>query len=246
MRAYALFALLLFTLPVAGLGLLLLQKINANAARTLQRRVYTLYAWALGLKIHATGNMPPHGALLVCNHRSWCDIVVLGSLWPTSFVAKAEVRQWPLIGWLATLTGAVFVERNKRSRVQQQATDLAQALAAGRTVVLFAEGTSHDAPRCLPLKSALLALIPPHTPVYPVTLEYTHVQGLPLRYEQRPITSWVGDEGFAQSVHTLTAAAPVRCRVHVDDAVPSGYNRKTLAQWCAQHINKSLENIANE
>jgi lyso-ornithine lipid O-acyltransferase len=246
MRAYALFALLFFTLPLAGAGVWLFVRLHPTTARRIQRGIYALYASALGIEVVHTGHTPPQGALLICNHRSWSDIIAIGSLWPVAFVAKAEVRRWPLIGWMAALTGAVFVERQKRSRVQAQASALADALAAGRTVVLFAEGTTHDAPRCLPLKSALLALIPPQTAVYPVAIEYTRLQGLPLRFEQRALVSWVGDEDLTSSMQKITAVAPVRCRVHIDDAVPTGYNRKTLAQWCAQHINQSLESIQNE
>ena len=82
-------------------------------------------------------------ALLVANHLSWIDIPLIGSLSPTVFLSKAEVRRWPLIGWLAAVAGTLFIERGAH-QTQRMSQRMAALLEAGQTVMLFPEGTSSD------------------------------------------------------------------------------------------------------
>jgi 1-acyl-sn-glycerol-3-phosphate acyltransferase len=93
---------------------------------------------------------------LVCNHLSYLDVLVLAALTPSRFVAKSEVRNWPVFGWFACLAGTIFVERNKRSQVARSAEEMAAALQQGSLMVLFPEGTSSGGETVLPFKSSLL------------------------------------------------------------------------------------------
>jgi len=99
--------------------------------------------------------MPPSG-LLVCNHLSYLDIVVLSSVQPCAFVAKRDVATWPLFGWLARAAGTIFVDRERRLRSSKVVGLIRNAIASGSVVVLFPEGTSSDGTTVLPFKSALL------------------------------------------------------------------------------------------
>ena len=103
-----------------------------------------------------TAGAIPSSGLLVCNHLSYLDILVLASLTPCVFVAKSDVRQWPVFGWFARLAGTVFVNREKRSQAAQSADEIAAALKTGALVVLFPEGTSSGGETVLPFKSSLL------------------------------------------------------------------------------------------
>jgi len=94
---------------------------------------------------------------LVCNHLSYLDILVLAAKTPAVFVAKREVKLWPVFGWFARLAGTLFVNREKRTQVAQATAELEQTLDSGALVVLFPEGTSSDGRTVLPFKSALLA-----------------------------------------------------------------------------------------
>ncbi len=98
----------------------------------------------------------PSGGLLVSNHLGYLDVLVLSSLAPAVFVAKAEVRNWPVFGWFARQAGTVFVQRERRSRAGREADEIAERLEAGALVVLFPEGTSSDGRVVLPFKSSLL------------------------------------------------------------------------------------------
>lgn len=98
----------------------------------------------------------PDSGLLVCNHLGYLDIVVLSALNPCIFVAKREVRGWPLFGWLARAGGTIFVERNHRSATANEVMQVSAAIGLGLPVVLFPEGTSSDGATVLPFKSSLL------------------------------------------------------------------------------------------
>jgi 1-acyl-sn-glycerol-3-phosphate acyltransferase len=107
------------------------------------------------LQIWFRGDIPSEG-LLVSNHLGYLDILVLGALSPAVFVAKREVREWPIFGWLARFAGTLFVERDRRLQVGQVAKSMAAVLHQENLVVLFPEGTSSDGRTVLPFKSALL------------------------------------------------------------------------------------------
>ena len=109
----------------------------------------------IGLELQPHGPAPQKG-LLVSNHLSYLDIMVLCSVTPVAFISKVEVRRWPVFGWFAILGGSLFVERGRRSDVARLNRELAQALDDGALVVLFPEGTSSDGSQILPFKSSLL------------------------------------------------------------------------------------------
>jgi len=115
------------------------------------RRVLRIF----GTETSVVGTIPSSG-LLVCNHLGYLDILVLAALTPTRFVAKSEVRSWPVFGWFARLAGTIFVERNKRSQAARAAEEIGAALREGSLVVLFPEGTSSGGETVLPFKSSLL------------------------------------------------------------------------------------------
>jgi 1-acyl-sn-glycerol-3-phosphate acyltransferase len=98
----------------------------------------------------------PSSGLLVCNHLSYLDILVLATLAPCVFVAKSEVKHWPVFGWFASMAGTIFVHRQKRSLIWQTAREIKKALQRGLLVVLFPEGTSSGGETVLPFKSSLL------------------------------------------------------------------------------------------
>ncbi|MBO0661356.1 1-acyl-sn-glycerol-3-phosphate acyltransferase [Jiella sp. MQZ9-1] len=155
-----------------------------------------------GLKVHVKGRpASERPLLLVSNHQSWSDIMVLGRVMPLSFIAKAEVRDWPAFGLLAKLQRTVFVEREARRRTGHQASAIADRLSEGDAMVLFAEGTTSDGNEVLPFKTALFGAAQMalrdstsgSVQVQPVAIAYTHASGLPLGRFFRPLAAWPGD-----------------------------------------------------
>jgi 1-acyl-sn-glycerol-3-phosphate acyltransferase len=110
---------------------------------------------AMGVEVSARGHVPGCG-LLVSNHLSYLDILVLSSITPAVFVAKSEVRRWPVFGWLARRAGTLFIERAKRGDVARVNDEAARLLETGLLLVIFPEGTSSDGREVLPFRSSLL------------------------------------------------------------------------------------------
>jgi lyso-ornithine lipid O-acyltransferase len=109
------------------------------------------------LNIHlTTAGLTPQSGLLVCNHLSYLDIIVLSSLAPAVFVAKREVQYWPIFASLAALAGTLFVDRTQRSDVRRVNDRIRALLDNGALVVLFPEATSSGGDTVLPFKSPLL------------------------------------------------------------------------------------------
>jgi len=110
---------------------------------------------AFGVESQVTGTIPSRG-LLVCNHLSYVDILVIGAIAPAVFVAKREVKHWPVFGWFATMAGTLYVDRTKRSDAGRLAEEIQAVIDSGALVILFPEGTSSDGSTVLPFKSSLL------------------------------------------------------------------------------------------
>ena len=106
-------------------------------------------------QIKTSGTIPKSG-LLVSNHLSYVDILVIATVTPAIFVAKHEVKSWPVFGFFAKLAGTVFVDRERRTRVGQTTSEIETALNDDALVVLFPEGTSSNGETVLPFKSSLL------------------------------------------------------------------------------------------
>ena len=131
----------------------------------------------LGIRVTLSGLIPRAG-LLVCNHLSYLDIIVLSSLQPCVFVAKRDVRAWPLFGWLARGGGTIFVERNCRSKAASEVRLISSVIGSGLLVVLFPEGTSSDGATVLPFKSSLLqAAIAARCPIAAAGIDYQLADG---------------------------------------------------------------------
>jgi 1-acyl-sn-glycerol-3-phosphate acyltransferase len=147
-------------------------------ARRLHARAAWLHRWCrfacrvLGIRITTRGSMPSSG-LLVCNHLSYLDIVVLSSIQPCVFVAKRDVATWPLFGCLAHAAGTIFVDRERRFSSAKAVDVVQEAIAGGSVVVLFPEGTSSDGITVLPFKSALLeSAVQLRCPVSAASIDY--------------------------------------------------------------------------
>ncbi len=198
----------------------------------------------LPLVVHGQPMSKP-GAI-VANHSGWLDIFVLNAVQTIYFVAKAEVADWPMIGWLARATGTVFIAR-KGTEAKKQQDIFESRLMAGHRLLFFPEGTSTDAIRVLPFKSTLFeAFFAPalvrSMHIQPVTVVFHAPEGEDPRHY-----GWWGEMNFAS--HLLkTLATPRQGRVevifHPEVPVDAFENRKTLAQHCERVIRTAHVNAA--
>src|SRR5262252_3456694 len=123
---------------------------------TLRERWARTVLAGLGIELRIEGAQIDSGALLLANHVSWLDILVIASLTPASFVAKSEVRCWPAIGWLAARAETLFIRRASGRSLLEVKNRIAGLLAEGRSVALFPEATTSDGETVLPFRSGLM------------------------------------------------------------------------------------------
>lgn len=215
--------------------------------RTLPRRWHRIMARAIGIRIDVHG--APAGErplMLVSNHVSWKDILVLGAVADVVFVAKSEVRTWPVFGWLARLQRSVFVERERRRSTSAQVSDMAARLSAGEIVVLFPEGTTSDGNALLPFKTSLFgaaAAALPQLPdgrvhIQPVTIAYTGFHGMPMGRYHRPIASWPGD--VALGPHLLAVLREGALEVDVIFGEPVVFDRSSDRKATARQMEAGI------
>ena len=168
----------------------------------------------------------PSCGLLVCNHLSYLDVPVLASLAPAVFVAKRDIKHWPVIGWLARLAGTLFIDRERRMHVGQINDEIETILSQGALMVLFPEGTSTDGRTVLPFKSSLLE--PAARQRYPLSV------GL-IQYELEDgnaadeICYW-GDATFFPHLVNLLSKHVIRAFVRFAPVQPVSADRKELAR----------------
>lgn len=159
LAAWRAFAVVFFS--VCALTEIIAVILFVRRERRLAARTEWLHRWCrfachvLGVRLTTHGAMPGSG-LLVCNHLSYLDIVVLSSIRPCIFVAKRDVAGWPLFGWLAHAAGTIFVDRLRPLSAAFAVNRIHATIADGLPVVLFPEGTSSDGSTVLPFKSSLL------------------------------------------------------------------------------------------
>ncbi len=193
----------------------------------------------IGVRVEVTGSpvLSRRPALFVGNHISWLDIPVIGSVLPVSFIAKSEVRGWPVFGLLARLQRTVFVER-RAIRTRHHRDEMQRRLDEGGALVLFAEGTSGDGLRLLPYKSAFFSVAEPRgreaVPVQPFTLEYTRIGGYPATRRHMPLVAWIGDMTLGSHILGVLANRPITARLTFHEPVcwPQSGGRKELARYC--------------
>ncbi|WP_370297875.1 lysophospholipid acyltransferase family protein [Qipengyuania mesophila] len=145
-------------------------------------------AWIVGARLKVVGTPLRRDVFFVANHISWVDILSMAGASGTAFVAKQELAEVPVIGWLCGLNRTVFVKRENRIGVAEQINALKEALADNWSVTVFPEGTVTDGHSLLPFKSSMLSVLDPPPPgvmVQPVVLDYG---------ENSEEIAWVGEE----------------------------------------------------
>jgi 1-acyl-sn-glycerol-3-phosphate acyltransferase len=177
---------------------------------------------ALGVDVRVHGR--PEGArrLIVANHVSWLDTLVLGSIEPMTFLAKKEIGAPALGGQIARLQGVIFVDRRRLRGIAKVNAQIAEAMADGDPVVLFAEATTGDGNRLLRFRSshfeaarqAALSERGADAVVQPVFVDYSRMGGMPLGRRERPLVAWYGDMTFFSHFWRFLRAGAVDCDVY--------------------------------
>src|ERR1051325_746044 len=217
---------------------------------------YRVLRALLHIRVRVTGEpVAGRAVLYISNHVSWADIIVIGSLSPVAFVAKSEVRKWPLVGITAEIQRTVFVDRARRHQTSDAIGEIVKRLKSGTSAVLFAEGTSSDGNRVLPFRSALIGAIKHAAEqgdegggaagvlIQPMSICYTGLNGIPMGRQHPPLVAWCGDLDFMPHIRDFIARGAVDAVVHYGKPVASeaSVDRKTMSKRLERSVRRLLE-----
>ena len=187
---------------------------------------------ALGVQLQAqrpaVTDSTQGGQLLVANHISWLDVLVLNAYCPTDFVAKAEVQYWPVLGCLAKRNGTLFLPRHSPSQAQAMTELVAARLQAGHSVLVFPEGSTSPGAGVLPFYPALFqAAVDAACPVQPLALSYRHATG-----EASRAAVYAGDTTLGQSLRRIMATPDLCAHISVCPTIAyaPAHRRRHLAR----------------
>lgn len=152
--------------------------------------------------------------LLVGNHMSYLDVIVLASKLPCVFVTSVDMGEQPVLGDLAKMGGCIFVERRNRSQVERDLSAMSNALRDGFNVAIYPEGTSTDGQRVLPFKKTLLmSAVEAGRNIQPFCLRYLEIDGKPFSSANADVVCWYGKADFAGHLVRLMGAKSVRAEL---------------------------------
>jgi 1-acyl-sn-glycerol-3-phosphate acyltransferase len=181
--------------------------------------------------------------LFVANHSSYVDILVLGTFIPARFVAKNEVAKWPVIGWLSTLQGSVYIDRS-RTAIADGADKLTHYIDKGESLILFPEGTTSDGCRVLPFGSSFFDIaLKKNLVVQPITITYAGWDSLPMPRYIRKLCGWASpDVDLLSHLWLLAQLGTVQAVVdlHPPFKAQDFASRKDLAQASFQAVQHGL------
>lgn len=202
--------------------------------RILQWSQRLLAILAIRVTVHGerpAANLRP--SMFVANHVSWIDIWALKQLHPMHFIAKAEIRDWPVIGWLAHQVGTLFIERTRRHDTGRMVKLAQQALRKGECLCFFPEGTTTDGSQLLPFKPGLLqAAIIAGGDVIPLAIRYPHANG-----GINTAVAYHGEITMLQSFLTVLKQRETLVELHFAAPIPAaGMERRQLADQARRAI----------
>jgi 1-acyl-sn-glycerol-3-phosphate acyltransferase len=192
---------------------------------------------ALGITLESNGQMRTGPVLIAANHISWLDILAIDAVQPVRFVSKADVRHWPVMGWMVACGGTLFIERERKRDAMRVVHQVAQALKDGDTIAVFPEGTTSDGKGLLPFHANLLqAAIATETPVQAVALRYADAHE-----SVSQAVAYIGETTLAQSVWMVACAEGLRVSVAMLDVQGTRHlDRRALASKLRAEIGEAL------
>jgi 1-acyl-sn-glycerol-3-phosphate acyltransferase len=182
--------------------------------------------------------LKPH-TLVIANHTSWLDILILGGWCGAAFVSKAELKSTPLLGWIADQNRTLYIERAARADSHSQVRRIAEALQHPQPLAVFPEGTTGDGRHLLPFRTTLIeAVAPPpaDVEVRPVAVDYG---------EYADVVGWhSGEAGLANFKRVLGNRGTIAVTIRLLDPLPPADDRKVMARHARQSIAAALSSLA--
>jgi 1-acyl-sn-glycerol-3-phosphate acyltransferase len=206
-----------------------------------EQREMRVQAWAMqflalwGIHLRVLGQPVANGpALMVANHISWLDILVIHAARHCRFVSKSDIREWPLVGMLATGAGTLYIERTSRKDALRMVKDIASAMQEGDVVAIFPEGTTSDGRDLLPFHANLIqSAIQAQAPVQPMSLQFIDNQSREITFAP----CYIGDDTLIGSMWRTLKAPGITAVVHFGDLQnANGRDRRTWAHDLREEV----------
>ena len=236
---------LVWTHVIAGLATLSFQFPFADQKRKNQliqawsKRLLSIFGVELSLKNQAI--LPNTPFLLASNHISWMDIHAINAFRPICFVAKSDVEEWPIFGWMAKQLGTVFIKRDNARHGKKVAEDVSRVLAF-HSVCIFPEGTSTLGETVLPFKPNLFeSAVIAGVPVYSLAISYRSL----VSGERSHLAAFVGEMGLLESIAKILHDRQLI--VELTFLPPSGAAPEASGdrKWLALHSQEAISNYLN-
>lgn len=234
-------ARLVLHLLVGVIKAALLLPLVGRAQRTELIRRWSVRVLAiLNVRLSVRGEVPDlsaAGVMFVANHISWLDIYLLDAVCPVRFVSKAEVRAWPVIGWLAEKIGTLFIERARRHDTARAGREVVDALRQGDCVAVFPEGTTSNGTLLRPFHASLLqSAINSGARLWPVAIRYVHRDGT-----ANLSPAYVDNMSFADSLFRILNEPDLEAEITYLEPLPvQGRSRRELAALAEKAIANAL------
>lgn len=192
------------------------------------------------MQLTTSGQLPhtdTQHVLFVANHISWMDIHAINSILPVRFVAKLEIKDWPVFGYLIRKSGTIFINRTRQRDAARVVKVVTQALKLGDNLCVFPEGTTTEGFEVLPFKSSLIqAAIDAQAIVIPVAIRYPLADGSP-----NPAAAYAGDTTMAESMQALLNMQTPTMHLHFCAPITaSAFDRQRLAVQARDEIVAAL------
>jgi 1-acyl-sn-glycerol-3-phosphate acyltransferase len=206
--------------------------------------------WILKISVLVEGqehfqNDTPY--FIVSNHQSYLDVIIIASVFPTIFVAKKDVQSWPILGWLASLGGTLFIDRKAFRGTVQSISLIEKALRKRINVLVFPEGTSNNGELIFPFKSSLFnAALATQCNVLPLSLNYKMINNSPVVRSNRDIVCWYGDMTFTDHFWNVlnVRSVEVLLDIHHQISIGEKQSAKDISQTAYDVVNAGFHNVA--
>ena len=212
----------------------------------LNRNFTLLMRVILNIKVTVEGDegqLERGGYVIIGNHVSYVDGIVLGSIFPILFVSKREVKGWPIVGQWNTLCGTIFINRQRKELVGSLIEEMSGKLRQEANILLFPEGTSTNGERMLPFQTAPLAApLRSRSIIVPTTIAYTSIDDKPISAANRDRIFWYGDMDFISHFWKLLALRSIEVLVTIQPKIEcfrypdTSAGRKMLAEDCYNRV----------
>lgn len=212
---------------------------------------------ALDIRVKTFGQaLEGSPTLFASNHVSYLDIIILGHVIKGCFIAKRDMIDWPVLGYLSTLQRTIFIDREKRAEVHSQRQEMQDRIKGGDSLILFPEGTTSNGGTVLPFKSSLFGVTenyihpmtdeegrPTELMVQPVSVVYRRINCMPTNRSNRPFVAWYGDMDIGPHFKDFLKLQNIEVEVHFHDPVSRNLfkTRKELSAYCQRTIEKRVE-----